>query len=213
MKGTVPMKVLNKPAGRERPSLELSCGLLQYADDPKAIALALPNGSLSAPSVLSDVLRIQCEIFIARDLQAPCSCPCAIGGLTETDTVYLDQSVISSQELLPRELRAYVEREVQVRREEIATQRLFLRSGRELLNLAGRNILLVDDGASSSSVLVASIQGLRKLGAGRIAAAIRMTSFPAIRDIQHRVDAIVFLSPSDLLLLDSKCVTSQSLKD
>ena len=207
------MRVLNKPAGNERASLELSCGLAQYADDPKAMALALPNGSLAAPSRLSDMLRIQCEIFIARNLQAPCHCPCAIGGLTETDMLYLDQSVIASQGLLPRELRAYIEREVQVRREEIATQRLFLRSGRELQNLEGRNILLVDDGASSSSVLVASIQALRKLGAGRIAAAIRMTSSPALRDIQNRVDEIIFLTPSDRLLLDSKCVTSQSLED
>ena len=113
-------------------------------------------------------------------------------GIDRNRYVYLDQNVISSQGLLPRELRAYIEREVQVRREEIATQRQILRSGQELHNLTGRNTLLMDDGASSSSVLVASIQALRKLGAGRIAAAIRMRSSPAIRDIQHRVDEIVF---------------------
>jgi putative phosphoribosyl transferase len=186
----------------EETARNLAHSLIQYGDNPDAIILAPPDGKVA--SIVSGLLRLPAEVFIARNLRAPCHCPCIIGALTETDVVYIDESVIVKQAWLHRELRAYIEREIQLQRAEIARQRQFLRSGRGLLNLAGRHILFVDDGASPLATLLAAIESFRKLGADKIVAAIPTESSQVIQTMQQWVDELVIPMPSRFVLVPSR---------
>lgn len=165
--------------------------LTHYADDPAGIVLALPNGSLVIASVVSELLQIPMEVFVARTLCAPCNCHCTIGVVTESGVVYMDQTVIAKQECLPRELRAHIEREIQAQRVRIARQLAFLRSGRELPNLTGRHVLFVDDGTAPSVILIGVIEALHRLGTGRLVAAIQPGTQPVVQDIEQRVDELI----------------------
>ena len=165
--------------------------LAHYADDPEGIVLALPGRGLALATTIGERLRIPVEVFIARSLRAPCDCPCTIGVLTESDVVHLDASVIARQQWLHRELRAHIEREMQVQRAEIIRQRQFLRSGCGLPNLTGRHALFVDDGAASSATLLATIEALRRLGVGRIVAALPVKPPPVLQNIRQRVDEMI----------------------
>jgi len=170
--------------------------LTHYADDPDGIVLALPNGSLVIASVVSELLQIPMEVFVARTLCAPCNCHCTIGAVTESGVVHMDQTVIARQECLPRELRAHIEREIEAQRARIARQLAFLRSGRELPNLTGRHVLFVDDGTAPSVILIGVIEALQRLGTGRLVAAIPIGTHRVVQDIEQRVDELII--PLDL---------------
>jgi putative phosphoribosyl transferase len=175
--------------------------LLHYADDPDGIVLALPNGSLAIASVVSDLLQLPMEVFVARTLCAPCNCHCTIGAVTESGVVYMDQSVIARQECLHRELRAHIEREIQAQQARIVRQLVFLRSGRELPNLTGRHVLFVDDGTAPSVILFGVIEALHRLGTGRLVAAIPIGTDTMVRDIEQQVDELIIPLPSLPLVL------------
>ena len=84
----------------------------------------------------------------------------------------MDERVIARQQWPYRELRAYIERELQEQRAEIAQLKKTHRSPFGLPELGGRNVLFVNDGTATSTALIASIESFRMLGAGRIVLAV-----------------------------------------
>jgi len=169
--------------------------LLRYREDTDAILMSLLQSGLGLASILSGMLHVPRHIFIARDLRAPCSCPCSIGALTETNFIYMDERVIARQQWPYRELRAYIERTIQEQRAEIARQTKTHRWPHGLPDLTGRNVLFVNDGTASSTILIASIESFRSLGAGRIVLAVPSDPARIAKLIEHRVDELVVATP------------------
>ena len=157
---------------KEDQAARMSRCLQQYREDPNSVIMSLLQSGLGLASILSGTLHVPRHVFIAKDLRAPCLCPCAIGTLTETNFVYMDESVIARQRWLYRPLREYIEREIQVRRAEIARLKNIHRSPFGLPDLNGRTVLFVNDGTASSTSLIASIESFRLLGAKRIVLAL-----------------------------------------
>jgi len=164
------------------------CGrLVRYREDPNSILLSLLNSGLGLASILSGLLHVPRHVFIAEKLNAPCKCPCSIGALTETNFIYMDNQVIARQQWPYRELRAYIERELQNQRAEIARQKQIHRAGFGLPEFGRRNVLFVNDGTADSTELIASIESFRRLGAARIVLAVPDT-IRVTRNIEDRVD-------------------------
>jgi len=168
--------------------------LLRYREDSDAILMSLLQSGLGLASILSGMIHVPRHIFIAKDLKAPCSCPCSIGALTETNFIYMDEGVIARQQWPYRELRAYIERAIQQQRAEIAHLTKTHRWPHGLPDLTGQKVLFVNDGTASAATLIASIESFRLLGAGRIVLAV---PDPAqIGNLmEHRVDELVIANP------------------
>jgi predicted phosphoribosyltransferase len=180
----------------EELAARMSDRLLQYREDPNGILMSLLQSGLGLSSILSGTLHVPRHIFIAKDLRAPCPCPCSIGALTETNFVYMEESVIARQQWPYRELRAQIEKQMQEQRGEIARLKKIHRSPHGLPELAGRHVLFVNDGTASSAALIASIESFRLLGAGRIVLAVPSDFRRIASDIEQRVDELVIASPS-----------------
>ena len=176
---------------KEDPAAKMSRCLQMYREDPNSLLLSLLQSGLGLASTLSGTLHVPRHIFIAKDLRAPCACPCSIGAVTETNFIYMDENVIARQQWPYRELREYIERQTEACRAEIARLRQTHRSPHGLPDLNGRNVLFVNDGTASSTSLIAAIGSFRSLGAGRIVLAMPSIARQIERDIEHRVDALI----------------------
>ena len=190
--------LIENPIIQESPALEtiaqaLAERLSPYTNDPDGVVLTLPNNPAGLSTVVSDLLGLRRENFIVRALCAPCECACIIGALTETGVVYLDQNVISSQSLLQRELRAHIEREIQAQRIGIARQLAVLRPGLGFPDLAGRHVVFIDDGRTPSAVMLAIIEALRRMQAGRIIVATPREADASHTQVRQRADEYVAL--------------------
>jgi len=181
----------------EELATRMSCRLIQFREDPNSILMSLLQSGLSLSSILSGMLHLPRHVFIAENLRAPCKCPCSIGALTETNFIFMDERVIARQQWPYRELRAYVEKEMQTRRAEIARQKQTHRTPYGLPELGGRNVLFVNDGTAASTALIASIESFRRLGAGRIVLAVPSDSFQDRSDIEDRVDELVVANATE----------------
>jgi predicted phosphoribosyltransferase len=180
----------------EEQAAGMSHCLIQYREDPNSVLMSLLQSGLGLASILSGILHVPRHIFIAKDLRAPCPCPCSIGALTETNFIYMDERIIARQQWPYRELRAYIERELQKQRAEITRLKKSHRFPYGLPELGGRNVLFVNDGTAASTALIASIESFRSLGAGRIVLAVPSDSIRVANDIEHRVDELVVAGPS-----------------
>jgi len=195
VEGTHAMKPERHLLKIEEQAARMNNCLLRYREDSNAILMSLLQSGLGLASILSGMLHVPRHIFIVKDLWAPCSCPCSIGALTETNFIYMDERVIARQQWPYRELRAYIERTIQEQRAEIARLTKIHRWPHSLPELTGRNVLFVNDGTASSTTLIASIESFRSLGAGRIVLAVPSDPARIGNLIGHRVDELVIASP------------------
>ena len=135
----------------------LARALSQYADLPDGLVLAIPRGGVVVGLALSQGLRLPLDILITRKIGAPGNPELALAALAETGFLYLNQDLLA---LYPS-LAAAVAPQRSGQEEEIARRQAQYRGGRGLPPLAGRTVLLVDDGVATGSTFFASIAALR----------------------------------------------------
>jgi predicted phosphoribosyltransferase len=168
--------------------------LKHYKNDPNTIVLGLPRGGVVVAAAISDALRLPFDIFITRKLRAPCNQECAIGAITETGAIYINEDVLCSQNCLHSQLRAYLEHEIEVQKAEILRKKHLYRHDSSITGLNARTVILVDDGVATGSTFLVAVDALRKIGVGQIVGAVPVGPREVIRRVRHKVDELTVLS-------------------
>lgn len=178
---------------REEAGRMLADELSHYRNDPTALILALPRGGVAVGYQLSLALHLPLDVFITRKVGAPGNPEYAIGAVAETGSRYLNQEAVSSFGLSPYEL----DRLIHVQDQEIARRKDLYRQGRQLPQLTGRTVLLVDDGIATGSTFMASALAIRGLQPYRLVGVIPVGPPPTIREVRAHVDELVVLMTPD----------------
>ncbi len=160
-----------------------------YRDDPKGIILALPRGGVPVGFTLSQALHLPLDVLITRKLGAPGNPEFALGALSETGTLFLNEEALRALAVT----RQALEPTIRIQREEIARRQTLYRKGRSLPSLADRTVLLVDDGVATGATFLASAQALRNLGVHRLVAALPLAPSETCERIRQQVDELVVL--------------------
>lgn len=175
---------------REEAGRLLAARLEAYRNDPHGLILALPRGGVSVGYELSRALHLPLDVFIARKLGAPDNPEYAIGALSETGAVYLNTDAVEAFQLSHADLNALIE----AAREEISRRQQRYRNGLPLASLAGRTVILVDDGIATGATFFATIQAISELSPRRLVAAIPVAPQDNISALRSRVDDLIVLS-------------------
>ena len=178
---------------REEAGRILADELSRYRNDPTALILALPRGGVAVGYQLSLAFHIPLDVFITRKIGSPGNPEYAIGAVTETGSLYLNQEVVSSFGLSRHEL----DRLIQFQEQEIARRKNLYRQGRQLPKLTGRTVLLVDDGIATGSTFLASALAIRGLQPRRLVGVIPVGPPSTIREVRAHVDELVILMTPD----------------
>ncbi len=160
-----------------------------YRDDPKGIILALPRGGVPVGFTLSQALHLPLDVLITRKLGAPGNPEFALGALSETGTLFLNEEALRALSVT----RQALEPTIRIQREEIARRQTLYRKGHSLPSLADRTVLLVDDGVATGATFLASAQALRNLGVHRLVAALPLAPSETCERIRQQVDELVVL--------------------
>ena len=179
---------------REEAGRMLADKLSHYRNDPTALILALPRGGAAVGYQLSLALHVPLDVFITRKIGAPGNPEYAIGAVSETGSLYLNQEAVSSFGLSRHEL----DRLIHVQEKEIARRKDLYRQGRPLPQLTGRTVLLVDDGIATGSTFLASALAIRGLQPRRLVGVIPVGPSSTIREVRAQVDELVVLMTPDL---------------
>lgn len=175
---------------REEAGRLLADRLSFYRDDPSGLVLALPRGGVVVGAVIARSLRLPLDVIIVRKLGAP-GCPeYALGAVSETGSVFMNEAALAEFHLSGRELDALIASQ----RSEIARQQALYRKGRPLPSLDGRAVILVDDGIATGATFSAAAAAIKSARAGRLIAAIPVGPRDSLGRISRQVDELVVLA-------------------
>ncbi len=133
------------------------------ADEPDRLVLAVPCGGVPVGLEVAAALACPLELAIVRKLPIPGNPEAGFGAMTLAGALFLDEALVRDLGLSPARVEA--QREA-VGRELLARNRLF-RGGRPPPDLAGRVVVLVDDGLASGMTMRAGLHEAGAAGARR----------------------------------------------
>lgn len=174
------------------------------------VVLGLPRGGVPVAREVADRLGAPLDVLVVRKLGAPGHEELAIGAIGEGDTVVLDEDRARRLGVSPDYLDDVTARE----RVELRRRVARYRRGEPALPVAGRTVVLVDDGIATGSTVAAAIGVLTGAGAGEIIVAVPVASAEALRVLSASVAAVIVVHvPRELLAVGSHYIDFSATSD
>jgi len=153
------------------------------------LVLAIPRGGVEVGAVLARGLGAELDVVLSRKLRAPHQPELALGAVSEDGTVYLNEFATALTEAGD----AVIEAERRRQLTEIARRRGMYRAVRPQAPVAGRTVILVDDGIATGATMIAALRTVRAGGAARIVVAVPVGSPERLEAIRPLCDRLVCL--------------------
>jgi putative phosphoribosyl transferase len=168
--------------------------LAAYRGRDDVLVLGLPRGGVPVAAEVADTLQAPLDVLIVRKLGAPGQPELALGALASGGVIVINENVMSSFEDSPAvALAGAIARE----RAELKRREALYRNDRLPLEVRGRTIILVDDGAATGASMDAAVRATKKLGARRIVAALPVASAHALRTLRAEADEVACILTPD----------------
>lgn len=151
------------------------------------IVLAIPRGGLPVGRAVADRLGVPLDIVAARKLGAPSNPELAIGSVASDGTVWLNDSLIEDIGVSEAYVETTTDREREVACEKVDRYR----GGRPPLELAGKTVLLVDDGMATGATAIACIRQLQNADAKRVVVAVPVAPPETVERLREEADDVV----------------------
>jgi putative phosphoribosyl transferase len=123
----------------------------------RPVVLALPRGGVPVGAEIAAALHAPLEVFVARKIGAPARPEYGIGAVAEGGEPLFDRWAVQALGLSDADLAELAEAE----RHELDRRVRRYRGGRPLPPLAGRSVVLVDDGLATGVTAEAALLALR----------------------------------------------------
>ncbi|WP_329092806.1 MULTISPECIES: phosphoribosyltransferase [unclassified Streptosporangium] len=163
-------------------------GLLDtYRGRPDIVVLGLPRGGVPVAYEIATALGAPLDVFLVRKLGTPGREELAMGAISSGGVTVLNEGVVGGLGIAPETVRRVARRE---RRELLRRERAY-REGRPPPDLAGRTVIVVDDGLATGASMRAALQALRRLRPARTVVAVPAAPESACQDLAAVVDEVV----------------------
>ena len=162
-------------------------GLLgAYRGRGNVVVLGLARGGVPVAWEVAAALGVPLDAFIVRKLGAPGHDEFAMGALASGGRVVLNDDVVRALRVSPQQLRDIAEREGR----ELLRREAAYRGGRRPLDLAGKTVILVDDGLATGSSMLAAVHALREMAPAEIVVAVPAAPESTCREFAGIVDEL-----------------------
>lgn len=152
---------------------------------PGALVLGVPRGGVVVAAEVARAHGLELDVIVVRKIGAPGNPEYAVGAVDEEGRIIGGQNGLVSRE--------YLERAAKEGRAEIERRLIAYRSGRPAPGIAGRTVLLIDDGIATGMTLLAALESLRTRGADRTVVAAPVAAPDAAQRIAEAADEFVAL--------------------
>lgn len=166
----------------------LAHALAGYAKE-RPVVLALPRGGVPVAYEVAKALHAPLDVWVVRKIGVPWQPELGVGAVAEGDAVYLSEDLLDQLDL-SEELIADA---VATKRREVAQRVEKFRGGRPAPRLAGRTVILVDDGIATGGTVHAALQSIRDQRPRRLVLAVPVAAPQSLRELTPLVDRVVAL--------------------
>jgi putative phosphoribosyl transferase len=154
------------------------------------VVLGIPRGGVPVAAVVAERLAADLDIVVARKLGAPDQPELALGAVTADGGRFLNDDYIWELGIGP----AYLEQVTTRERNEARRREERFRAGRAPCPLAGRTVIIVDDGLATGATMRAAVRSVRQHQPARLVVAVPVGSRPACDALRAEADEVICLA-------------------
>ena len=160
------------------------------------LVLGIPRGGVPVAAAIAEQLGAELDVVVAHKLGAPTQPELAIGAVTASGGLYLNEELLGEAGVSKRFLQlaiAYEIREAQRREER-------LRGDRPRPRIAQRTVIIVDDGLATGATMRAAARSVREEQPARVVIAVPVAPPITCEALRAEADEVIAVhQPSDFL--------------
>lgn len=165
---------------------DLAKRLVEYANRPDVVVLALPRGGVPVGFEVARALHAPLDVFVVRKLGVPGHEEFALGAIATGGVRVLNKSVVEYLFISDEMIEQITAREQQ----ELARREQLYRGGRPPIDVRDRTVIIVDDGLATGSTMRAAVQALRQQQPARIVVAVPVGARATCDSFKKEVDTM-----------------------
>lgn len=172
----------------------LAVRLSAYAGRRDVVVLALPRGGVPVAYEIARALRVPLDVIVVRKLGAPGYPELAMGAIAGNDVCILNRGVLDGLHVT----RAEFDRVLEEERLELTRRERAYRGTHPPVPLAGRTVILVDDGLATGSTMSAAVTAATQQHAAAVVVAVPVSSREAADALEaegHAVFTVMMPEP------------------
>lgn len=163
---------------------------LRHLEFDSPIVLGLPRGGVVVAYEVAQALHAPLDVIVVRKLGVPYHRELGFGAIGEGGARVLSDDIVRMGHVSRADIDTVEHRE----EAELARQAHRFRAGRPRTSLAGRTVLIVDDGVATGATALAACEVARAQGAARIVLAVPVASPQSLPALRHAADDVVCLA-------------------
>ena len=158
-----------------------------YAGRDDVLVLGLPRGGVPVAARVARAIGAPLDVFVVRKLGVPGHEELAMGAIASGGVQVVNEQVVGRLHLDETVLRRVAE----VESRELTRREQRYREGRGPPDLAGRVVILVDDGLATGSTMRAAVAAARRLGPARVVVAVPTAPASTCQHLRQEADEVV----------------------
>ena len=183
---------MNTRVGAQRFANRVAAGdalaeALTYYRGADVLVLGLPRGGVPVAARVAEALGAELDVIVSRKLTSPISAELAIGAITADGERFLNEGLIS--ELAVSDV--YLSAVTDLEQKEARLREAQFRGTRPVPMIAGRIVILVDDGLATGATMHAAVQSVRKQRPAHLIVAVPVGSREACEALAREADEVV----------------------
>lgn len=164
--------------------------LLQFKTN-RPLVLALPRGGVPVAYEIAEALDAELDVLLVRKLGAPHHPEMAIGAVIDGDKpqIVLNHDVVDRLHVPSGYINAEAHRQLR----ELERRRKEYLGGRGTIPVAGRTVIVVDDGIATGATVRAALHGLRQKNPSKLILAVPVGARDSVLSMQGECDEVICL--------------------
>ena len=167
-----------------------------YKARPDVLVLGLPRGGIPVAYEVARGLGAPLDVFVVRKLGVPGQEELAMGAIATGGVRVVNRDVVDALHIAPDVL----DRAAAEERRELERREQSYRGDRPEPSVAGRTVILVDDGLATGSTMRAAVAALRQQAPARIVVAVPVAAPSTCAELREEVEEVVcFATPEPFM--------------
>ena len=177
-------------AGRHDAGRKLAAFLLSLPAIPDPLVLAIPAGGVPVGREIAGALGAPFALAIVRKVRIPGTTESGFGAVTWDGEVLINERLRKALFLTGPE----VEKAVAETKKNVTERIARFTGGKPLPSMAGKTVILVDDGLASGFTMLAAIRSIRASSPAGIVVAVPTASLSSAELVSREADQLVCLN-------------------
>jgi predicted phosphoribosyltransferase len=165
----------------------LASQLSHYSETPDLLVLGLPRGGVPVAYEVAKALAAPLDIFVVRKIGVPGYEELALGAVASGGVRVLNDEVVSQLGVGSETIEALTEE----KQHEVAEREQWYRGDRPMPTIAGRTVILVDDGLATGATMRAAVSAVRQQQAARVVVAVPVGASQVCQEMRQQADEVI----------------------